>query len=189
METAPFCVTNGRRNYFLLNKSSLWSVVSITAIAWWWKWKGCLFIDPFEHYVIKQFSSWNLLESGARCSHISLMKEALVGYRSVLGSMLDGFGLEKRHGNSCCFERLDDKGVHGLRLVQDPSALKHQDRSMIREHSAPQTLGVCLNMNHSKKTEVNASAFHFPNRKSSQPTPLPTASAMPVWFPCGQSIS
>ena len=48
--------------------------------------------------------------------------------------MLDGFGLEKRHSNSCWFERLDDKGVHGLGLVQDPSALKNQDRSMIREH-------------------------------------------------------
>ena len=53
---------------------------------------------------------------------------------NVLGSMLDRFGLEKRHSNSCWFERLDDKGVHGLGLVQDPSALKHQDRSMIREH-------------------------------------------------------
>lgn len=48
--------------------------------------------------------------------------------------MFKGFGLAERHRNSQWFERHDDKGVHGLGLVQDPSVCRHQDRSMIREH-------------------------------------------------------
>lgn len=93
---------------------------------------------------------------------------------------------EGRHINSWRSERHDDKGVRGVGLVRGPSVFRRQDRSMTRKHSALQTLGICLNMNHCKKAEVNVSAFQFPNRKSSQPTPLPTDSAMPMWFPCGQ---
>lgn len=39
------------------------------------------------------------------------------------------------------------------------------------------------------KAEVNVRAFHFPNRKLSQPTPPSTDSALPVWFLCGQKHS
>lgn len=43
---------------------------------------GNLPVDLSEGREIEQFSSWNLLEFGARCPHISLIEKALPEYFS-----------------------------------------------------------------------------------------------------------